>query len=76
MQNTGSIKTTVSFPVNLWNDIQEYISEEEMTFSRFLQIGSRLKLKHIKKQNAREVIDMLDDEEIEILKREIKNRGL
>lgn len=68
MENTGTVKTSASFPVSLWNEIQEFISGEEMSLSRFLQSSSRLKLKASKIQNVREVLDILDKDEIELLK--------
>lgn len=75
MENSGSIKTSISLPVNLWNDIQDYINSEEMTLSRFIQSSTRLKLKSMKIQNVREVIDLLSKEELEILKSELKKKS-
>lgn len=76
MAINGTIKTAISLPVGLWNNIQKVINEDEMSFSRFMQSSARLKLKALKIQNVREVLDILDDDDIEILKKEMKKKGL
>ena len=75
MENSGIVVTSVSMRIDLWNDIQKVISEDEMSFSRFIQSASRLKLYSRKIQRVREIFDLLDDKEMELLKKEIENRN-
>ena len=75
MENQGAFKTSISLPVDLWNAIQKVIEKDEMSFSRFVQSASRLKLKQLKMQNVRDFLDSLPEDEIDILKKEIKKRG-
>lgn len=76
MDDNSTIKTSVSLPPSLWNDIQKHISEvDEMSFSRWVQKSSRLMLKTIRMRNVKEFIRTLDDNEIQLLKNEIKKRS-
>jgi len=75
MSNPGTIKPSISIQVDLWNEIQKVISEDGITISRFLQSSARLKLKFRKIQNVREFLDIIDEKEMDILKKEIKKRG-
>lgn len=75
MANSGTFKTSISLPVDLWNNIQDVIEQDEMSFSRFVQSASRLKLKQLKMQNVRDFLDSLGDDEMNILQIEIKKRG-
>ena len=75
MDNSGTFKTSISLPIGLWNQIQEVIEEGDMSFSYFVQSASRLKLKQIKRQNVRDYLDAIGDDEFDILKTEIKKRG-
>ena len=75
MENVGTIKTSISIPVTLWNEIQKEINHDEMSFSRWVQKSSRLLLRTIKMRNVKEFISSLDETEIELLKKEIKKRG-
>lgn len=62
-------------PSSLWNEIQKYIEDDPMSFSRWVQKSSRLMLKTIRMRNVKEFIGTLDDDEILLLKNEIKKRG-
>lgn len=73
---SGTIQKSITLPVNLWNEIQVIIDDDEMSFSRFLQSSARLKIRSLKIQNVREVLDILNDDEIEFLKKEIQKKGL
>lgn len=75
MEELGTIKTSISLPISLWNDIQKEIQEDEMSFSRWVQSSSRLMLKTRKMRNVKEFLDSMDVSEFEILKKEIKKRG-
>lgn len=76
MEDKSSIVTSISLPTPMWNCIQKVIKDDEMSFSRFMQSSARLKLKALKIQNVREVLDILDDDELDILKKEIQKKGL
>ena len=72
MDKNGTIKTSCSMSSSLWNEIQEIISTEEMTFSRWVQSSSRLKIKTLKMRNVKEFISSLDESQIELLRKELK----
>lgn len=74
MEPTGTVITSISLRIELWNEIQKVINDEDMSFSRFIQSSARLKLKSMKIQRVREVFDILDDNEIELLRKEIIKR--
>jgi DNA topoisomerase VI subunit B len=75
MDENGVVKTSVSIPPELWNEIQQAIEEDEIGFSRWVQKSSRLMLKTRKIQNVQEFLSALDESELQILKNEIKKRG-
>ena len=75
MEENGTIKTSISFPTTLWDEVQHVINDDKMSFSRFLQSSARLKLKAIKMNNVREFLDTLSDSEIDLLEKEIKKRS-
>lgn len=75
MDNSGTVKPSVSMSATLWNEIQKAISKEDITFSRFMQKGARLLLKTMKVNDVNEFLNALDDSELQLLKNEIKKRG-
>ena len=75
MENTGTVVTTISMRVDLWNEIQKVINDDDMSFSRFIQSASRLKLNSRKIQRVREVFDLLDDKELDLLQKELTKRN-
>lgn len=75
MENNGTIKTSISIPIKLWNDIQQELQKDEITFSRWVQKSSRLMIKTIKMRDVKEFIDSMDSDSLDILKNEIKKRG-
>ena len=74
MENTGFISTSISMQVDLWNEIQKVISNKNMSFSRFVQSASMMKIKAMRIQDVREIFDILDEKEIELLHKELIKR--
>lgn len=74
MDKNGTIKTSVSMASALWNEIQEAISNDQISFSRWVQKSSRLMLKTIKMRNVKEFVSTLDESEIELLRKELQKR--
>ena len=66
----GYIRKSISIGIDLWNEIPENFINDN--FSGFVQDSIRSKLKSMKVQNIREIIDNLDDSEKELLYNEIK----
>ncbi len=75
MAEKGFIRTSVSLTPILWDEIQAQISKEEMSFSRWVQKASRLMLKDLKHRKVKEFYNSLDENEKEILNKEIKKRS-
>ena len=73
MEDTGVIKTSVSMPTQLWNEVRKVIDNDDlMSFSRWVQSASRIKLKQIKMQNVDDFYNSLDKECKEMLLKRIK----
>lgn len=73
MANGGTNITSVSMNIDLWNKIQEAINEDGMDgFSRWVQVSSKYYLKIRKARNIRDFLACLDDEELTLLKKELK----
>ncbi len=76
MDNTGTIKTAVSLPIDLWNKTRKIMDQEGIiNFSYFVQKSLRLNIKMIERKNIKEFVEVLNDREFELLKKEIKKRG-
>lgn len=69
----GYIRKSISIGIDLWNEIPQHLINEN--FSGFIQDAIRSKLKSLKTQNIREILDCMDNSQIESLHKEIKKRG-
>jgi len=74
MKNTGTTIQSASLPTSLWNEVAKNL-RNDYGFSRWVQDASRLMLRKIKSRNIQEFLDDLDDDQMEMLKKEIKKRG-
>jgi len=71
----GTITTAASMDTDLWNEMEKLRKMDGASRSYWIQSALRMKNNSYKKQNITQYLDELDDDELDLLKNEIKKRG-
>lgn len=71
----GYITTAISIDEDLWNEMEKMRAIEGANRSFFFQSAMRMKIQSIKKQNISSLLESMSDDELSMLKNEIKKRG-
>lgn len=71
MSDSNVVRTSITIPTTLWNRIQNAISRDDMTFSRWVQNSSRHYLRIIESRNVKEFVASLDEDQKKLLKQEL-----
>lgn len=72
MCNTGTIQTSITLPIDLWNEMEK---TRDGNRSYFIQSALRLKIQSLRKENIKLLLKNIDEKDLQILKNEIKKRG-
>lgn len=76
MCDNGTIKSGVSMPASLWNKVMKKMEEEGITtFSYWVQKSCRVHIQLLEKRKINEFVASLNDNELYLLKKQIKKRG-
>ena len=64
----STITTSISFDIDMYNEINKIASDLAIPVSRFVQIGVRAQIKLHRKQSVQQYLDSLDEKELKTLK--------